>query len=615
MGRWYTGLTIAIGLAATNTGNNLLFLVLGLLLASIVVSGILSEQSLKGVRVERRLPAVATAGQPALIGLLARNGKGRAPSFSLEIREARGDVAGRGFLILLPARQAAEVAYRFLPQRRGVHRFEQIEVATRAPFGLFEKSRPVDAPAELVVFPRQVPAPPSSSGALAREGERPQDRIGLGLEVHSLRDHRAGEDARSIHWKSSARAGRLIGVDREQERRKRVCVMLDQRPLEGEPLERAVEVAAALVTRELEGGAEVSVALAGQFLPAASGEAHRPATFAFTACAVSGELGPPMVAFFPLALAGSLFLGQRVQGKAEWAWTALLGGALLLFAVQVGAGQLDIVLGAARFAELLCIHRLWHRRSERDELWLLLLSLLLLCAGAALAAELTFGLAFLGFAVSGTWAMALTHLRFEIEAGRGPAGSAALLNSRRVATPALLGGLAALATLGIVGAAVVFFIFPRVTIGGMRRASRPSPVAGLGDRVDLARAGTVADDPRVALRVRLDPPPPGEPRDLAMHWRARSLSRWTGQGWQAQDGGIIPATRLPPRPRLGRPPALLSADVEVVGTFGDGIVFTPEGWPLSVDFRRPGSARPAAQRLYRNAAGDLFYQPVDGNDL
>ena len=255
MGRWYTGLTIAIGLAATNTGNNLLFLVLGLMLASIVVSGILSEQSLRGVRVERRLPAVATAGQPALIGLLARNGKARAPSFSLEVREARGDVSGRGFLVLLPARQAAEVAYRFVPQRRGLHRFGQIEVATRAPFGLFEKSRPLDAPAELVVFPRQVPAPAASSRALAREGERPEDRIGLGLEVHSLRDRRAGEDARSIHWKSTARAGRLIGVDREQERRRRVCVMLDQRPLRGEPLERAVELAAALVARELDAGA------------------------------------------------------------------------------------------------------------------------------------------------------------------------------------------------------------------------------------------------------------------------------------------------------------------------------------------------------------------------
>ena len=119
-------------------------------------------------------------------------------------------------------------------------------------------------------------------------GARFQDRIGLGLEVHSLRDHRAGEDARSIHWKSSARAGRLIGVDREQERRKRVCVMLDQRPLEGEPLERAVELAAALVTRELEHGAEVSLALAGQFLPAASGEAHRHAALRMLALVQPG---------------------------------------------------------------------------------------------------------------------------------------------------------------------------------------------------------------------------------------------------------------------------------------------------------------------------------------
>jgi len=46
------------------------------------------------------------------------------------------------------------------------------------------------------------------------------------------------------------------------------------------------------------------------------------------------------------------------------------------FVAQVVTGQLDIVLAAARFAELLCIHRLWHRRTERDEMILLLLSLL-----------------------------------------------------------------------------------------------------------------------------------------------------------------------------------------------------------------------------------------------
>src|SRR5205807_1814911 len=158
--------------------------------------------------------------------------------------------------------------------------------------------------------------------------------------------------------------------------------------------------------------------------------------------------------------------------------------------------------------------------------------------------------------------------------------------------------------LALAPAALVFFIFPRVTIGGLRRASRPAPVAGLGDRVDLSRRGTIADDPRVALRVRLDPPPRGEPRDLAMHWRARSLSQWTGHGWRSPDGGLIPVMRLPRRARGGGVPSVLSADIEVVGQFTDGVVFTPEGWPLAIDFRRPGSPRPAARQLYRNAAGD-----------
>ena len=126
--------------------------------------------------------------------------------------------------------------------------------------------------------------------------------------------------------------------------------------------------------------------------------------------------------------------GSGFHGRVQWAWTLLLGGALLVFAAQVFAGQVDVVLAAALFAELLCIHRLWHRRTGRDEVLLLLLSLLLLCAGAALAAELAFGFAFLAFAISGTWALALTHLRSAIEAGRGPAGWVALLSSRRIAT-------------------------------------------------------------------------------------------------------------------------------------------------------------------------------------
>ncbi len=345
---------------------------------------------------------------------------------------------------------------------------------------------------------------------------------------------------------------------------------------------------------------------------------------AFGACAASGELGPLLLLLFPLSLVGAHFFGARVAGKAEWAWTVFLAGALLFFAFAVFTGQLDIVLAAARFSSLLCLHRLWHRKGERDEMLLLLLSLLLLCAGAALSAELLFGVGFLGYSIAATWALALTHLRFEIEAGRGPEGSAALLQSRRLATPALLGALAALSLLGMVGSAIVFFTFPRVTIGGLRRPSTGEPVAGLGDQIDLKRHGIIADDPRVVLRVRLTPQPPTSRVNIGLHWRARALPKWTGQGWRADNAGVTPVGHLVARPELAKPSraqahnrlqSMLLADIEAVAGFSDGVILTPPGWPLQVEFSRPLSARGAPQRLYHNSSGDLFYVPAEVGDL
>jgi uncharacterized protein (DUF58 family) len=295
LGRWYVALTIAIGFAAINTGNNLLFLVLGLLLSSIIVSGILSETSLRAVRVERRLPISASVGADALVALIARNLKPRAPSVGLTVREKGGDVTGRGLFLVLGPGRSEEVSYRFTPSRRGIHRFTQLEVATRAPFGLFEKARPLSAPAELIVFPRRISPPPLEPRQLAREGESSTGRVGHGLEMHALRDYRPGEDARSIHWRSSARAGKLIGIDREQERRRQVCVVLDHRRATGPELERAVERAAALFERELDGGAEVSLALCGDRLPAGSGERHRVAGLTRLALLEAAPAGPAPV--------------------------------------------------------------------------------------------------------------------------------------------------------------------------------------------------------------------------------------------------------------------------------------------------------------------------------
>ena len=313
---------------------------------------------------------------------------------------------------------------------------------------------------------------------------------------------------------------------------------------------------------------------------------------------------------------GASFFGARLAGKSEWLWTVGLAGALIVFGLAVVLGQTDIVLAAARFVLLLLVHRLWHRRTERDELLLMLLSLLLLCAGAALSAELLFGLAFVGYSVAATWAMALTHLRFAIEAGRGPQGSGALLHSRRLATPALLGALAALSLLGLVGAALIFFTFPRVTLGGLRRGSTAAPIAGLSDRVELTGHGTIGEDPRVVLRVRFDPPVDPSLTELNEHWRARALEVWTGAGWRARPGGPEGIER-PPR-RRGQAlhmDALRGADIEAVSGFSDGLVLTPPGWVIAVAFRRAASGRNNRILLMLSPGGDLLYAPTEIGDL
>src|ERR1043166_7818399 len=66
-GRLIVILSVGVGFAAINTGNNLLYLLLGWLLSFIIASGLLSEMTLKRLTVERRPPARVFAGAAFLL--------------------------------------------------------------------------------------------------------------------------------------------------------------------------------------------------------------------------------------------------------------------------------------------------------------------------------------------------------------------------------------------------------------------------------------------------------------------------------------------------------------------------------------------------------------------
>src|SRR6202453_5417633 len=79
-GKFFVGITLGVGFAAINTANNLLYLLLGMLLALIVVSGIMSELSLRDLTVVRRLPLRAQVGRAHLVEIEVFNHKSRVPS-------------------------------------------------------------------------------------------------------------------------------------------------------------------------------------------------------------------------------------------------------------------------------------------------------------------------------------------------------------------------------------------------------------------------------------------------------------------------------------------------------------------------------------------------------
>jgi uncharacterized protein (DUF58 family) len=160
-----------------------------------------------------------------------RNKKKYAPSNSIEVEDRlanrRTDKRCYFLKVSAGARQTAQ--YRRTPPVRGSERYVALRVATRFPFGLFEKWREIDLVEEQLVYPSPLRAarptlPAQSIGdALTRDGR------GTG-EVDGVRDIRDDEPARDVHWRKTASSGRLVGRERKRELARRLQLEVRNKP-------------------------------------------------------------------------------------------------------------------------------------------------------------------------------------------------------------------------------------------------------------------------------------------------------------------------------------------------------------------------------------------------
>jgi uncharacterized protein (DUF58 family) len=294
-GKLVTVLAVGVGFAAINTGNNLLYLLLGWLLSFIIASGILSEMTLRALVVERRPPPRVHAGEPFLMEVVIENGKDKRASYSIEVEDLQGTppvpIDKRCYFLKIPEGRSQRTSYRHTFARRGLYTLTGYRLATKFPFALFRKSKDVTAPLEVLVYPARVNVPKPPPRAATR-GDAVAARIGRRGEFFGLRERRTGDDRRDIHWKSSARTGRLLVREYEDELARRVVIGVDNAlpaavrdaatdgaltPAQEAQLtavERSISVAASLAGAYLEAGWTVELVARDLHVPGGVGRMH-----------------------------------------------------------------------------------------------------------------------------------------------------------------------------------------------------------------------------------------------------------------------------------------------------------------------------------------------------
>ncbi len=228
-GALFLFMTLAIGVTAINTGNNLFYLLLAMMLSLILVSGIVAEHSLRRLTFHRHLPDTLVAGEPSTVTLVLTNSKVRFSSWSLRVLDVVEQTdMDRGLVVhALPPGATRLLSYELTAARRGRLALDGIRVVTTFPFGLFTKSRYYPVTDAAIVCPLIMTLPDELfQDQTGRGHDHQAHRRGYGTDLYNLRRYRPGDDSRTIHWISTARTSQLIVRETEAEDQQRATIHL-----------------------------------------------------------------------------------------------------------------------------------------------------------------------------------------------------------------------------------------------------------------------------------------------------------------------------------------------------------------------------------------------------
>lgn len=297
-------LSLALILIGINSQSGWLFWLAGLLLSSLVVSWVLSLHQVRNLSLARRNQPEISEEEPLEVTLEVRN-RGRSSRHLLEVidddpcgdesrkrprlkparktlREYLEDPSppdspsperdgGRAAFLIprLDAGGKASLTYQRRGLRRGIYRNWPGFFYSEGIIGLARHTSRTRVESRLVVFPYNVEL---SSFPLVDSFLHPQraphdlSSRGAGMDYYGVREFRAGDPLRHVHWKTTARRGELVVREFEREVGTPFTVLIDNRPDNGggangsASLDSAARLAASVARYALAAGHPVSLA-------------------------------------------------------------------------------------------------------------------------------------------------------------------------------------------------------------------------------------------------------------------------------------------------------------------------------------------------------------------
>ena len=311
----YVLATLVIGIAALNTGNNLLYIVVAAMLAAVLVSGVVSAFVLRGLELEVKVPEQVFAERPVMARVVVNNPRRFLPAFSIrvvpaskekkknprkqwrwerttfvfplnrpaerqwvrmrdwrvnrvELRSpAPGIFEGMIYFPYLPAQAELQADVRLSFARRGRYCESSFGLATQFPFAFLTKTRDVALERQIIVYP-----PVDRTGEVveilpAIRGEWESFVHGRGSDLYRIREYMPEDSARHVDWKATAKSGSLKVREFTREDERKLCIVFDN-PVAGAiseaAYERAVNLAASIAWDFSSQNAEVSFLVAGR---------------------------------------------------------------------------------------------------------------------------------------------------------------------------------------------------------------------------------------------------------------------------------------------------------------------------------------------------------------